>query len=78
MNIELLFKVGILALSIQLIGCTRSEVSFSTDVQPILEKNCIACHDSENSPEFDYETYWTRIQHGELLAVPAPASEDDR
>lgn len=39
---------------------------------------CIACHDSENSPEFDYETYWTKIRHGESLAVPAPTSEDDR
>jgi len=46
MNKELLFKVGILALSIQFLGCTRSEVSFSSDVQPILEKNCIECHDS--------------------------------
>ena len=35
MNEELLFKVGILALSMQLLGCTRSEVSFSSDVQPI-------------------------------------------
>ncbi len=25
---------------------------------------CIRCHDRENSPEFQYDTYWTRIRHG--------------
>ena len=46
MRAELLVKVGILALSMQLLGCTRSEVSFLADVQPIFQKNCIECHDS--------------------------------
>jgi hypothetical protein len=26
---------------------------------------CIDCHDRENSPEFDYDEYWTQIRHGE-------------
>jgi len=46
MIVKLLFNVGILALSMQLLGCTRSEVSFSSDVQPIFEKHCIECHES--------------------------------
>ncbi len=46
MNEKLLLKVGILALSMQLSGCTRAEVSFSSDVQPLFEKHCIECHDS--------------------------------
>jgi hypothetical protein len=25
---------------------------------------CASCHDHENSPNFDYATYWPRIQHG--------------
>lgn len=25
---------------------------------------CIECHDPENSPAFDFETYWPRIVHG--------------
>lgn len=25
---------------------------------------CIRCHDHENSPKFDYATYWPRILHG--------------
>jgi len=46
MNKELLVKVGILALGMQLLGCTRSEISFSSNVQPILAEHCIECHDS--------------------------------
>lgn len=46
MSAKLLIKVGILVLSMQLLGCTRSEVSFSSDVQPIFEKHCIECHGS--------------------------------
>ena len=46
MNEKLIFKVGILALCMQLLGCIRSEVSFSSDVQPIFENHCIECHDS--------------------------------
>lgn len=25
--------------------------------------SCLPCHDSANSPDFDYETYWSRIEH---------------
>jgi len=25
--------------------------------------SCVACHDQENSPEFDYQTYWEKIKH---------------
>ncbi len=25
---------------------------------------CLHCHDRENSPQFSYEAYWTRIRHG--------------
>jgi hypothetical protein len=27
-------------------------------------EQCIRCHDRENSPNFVYDTYWPRIQHG--------------
>lgn len=26
--------------------------------------NCMTCHDPENSPEFNFETYWEQIGHG--------------
>jgi hypothetical protein len=25
---------------------------------------CITCHDAENSPRFNFDEYWKRIQHG--------------
>ncbi len=25
--------------------------------------SCVVCHDKENSPEFDYATYWEKIKH---------------
>jgi hypothetical protein len=25
--------------------------------------SCVECHDEENSPEFDYDTYWAKIVH---------------
>ena len=45
MNEKLLSQIGILAISMQFIGCSRPEVGFSSDVQPILEQHCIECHD---------------------------------
>jgi hypothetical protein len=45
MSAKLPFTVGILVLSIQMSGCERPPVSFSADVQPILQKNCLECHD---------------------------------
>ncbi|MCE9526065.1 MAG: cytochrome c family protein, partial [Planctomycetales bacterium] len=27
-------------------------------------EQCIRCHDHENSPTFDFSTYWPRIKHG--------------
>ena len=28
------------------------------------KQSCIACHDHENSPKFEYNEYWTKIVHG--------------
>ncbi len=46
MNTKLLLNIGVLALSVQLLGCGDREVSFSADVQPIFQERCIECHDS--------------------------------
>ena len=27
--------------------------------------NCLGCHDLDNSPEFDFDTYWPQVEHGE-------------
>ena len=26
-------------------------------------ETCVTCHDAENSPDFDYATYWEKIAH---------------
>lgn len=30
---------------------------------PVSRTTCLACHDTENSPTFDFDTYWPKIQH---------------
>ena len=30
----------------------------------VASEQCITCHDHENSPEFEYESYWDEIIHG--------------
>lgn len=36
----------------------------SGSLQPVTPATCQRCHDSENSPQFEYATYWERIRHG--------------
>ena len=33
------------------------------------KERCAACHDRENSPQFNYDKYWTQIIHGETLGT---------
>lgn len=44
MSVKLLCTGGILVLSMQLLGCGQTTVSFSADVQPIFQRHCIECH----------------------------------
>jgi len=39
------------------------------------KEQCTLCHDHENSPEFDYATYWPKIAHGPRAASGQPAKE---
>jgi hypothetical protein len=72
MKITALFILGLIAFSscsIALFSCTREKVtpvaaqcndtiSFSNDIMPILQANCIGCHDQGNaSGGFDFSTY---------------------
>ena len=27
-------------------------------------KSCVACHDADNSPDFDFQKYWPKVAHG--------------
>jgi len=33
------------------------------DVGTAKQNLCVRCHDYENSPEFDFETYWSKVAH---------------
>ena len=35
-----------------------------TSLPPASPATCVSCHDAENSPKFDFATYWTKIAHG--------------
>lgn len=32
---------------------------------PVLQKSCESCHDCDHSPEFSYQTYWEKMEHGQ-------------
>ncbi len=36
----------------------------SGSFQPVTPATCQRCHDVENSPKFNYSSYWERIRHG--------------
>lgn len=44
MPAKLLFSLVLFALVTHLSGCGRGDVSFSADVQPILQERCLECH----------------------------------
>ena len=72
MKITVLYTAGLIAFSsysIALFSCTREKVtpvaaecndtiSFSNDIMPIIQANCISCHDQGNaSGGFDFSSY---------------------
>ena len=36
--------------------------------------NCLECHDLDNSPQFDFDTYWPQVEHGEEPGAAAAAA----
>jgi hypothetical protein len=41
----------------------------------VAKEQCVSCHDHENSPDFEYESYWSEITHGqEAVSSPSEAS----
>ncbi|MFQ6005575.1 MAG: c-type cytochrome domain-containing protein [Woeseia sp.] len=78
MSADALIKVSIVALSLQLFGCARSEVSYSSDVQPIFEQHCIECHDGTgegvSASGFSVRDYDSVIKGTSLGKVVVPGS----
>jgi len=56
MQAKLLLSVALVAVSTQVASCGRSEVSFATNVQPILKERCLECHNGsgEGTTASDY------------------------
>lgn len=54
-------------------NCDTTNVTFSNNVQPIIQKNCQGCHSGTNAPLgillTNYSEINSRMQSGELLAV---------
>ena len=36
--------------------------------------NCLECHDLDNSPQFDFDTYWPQVEHAEEPGAAAAAA----
>jgi len=46
----------------------RAEVTLKLDTPEARQRvvnNCLECHDLDNSPQFDFDTYWPQVEHGE-------------
>jgi len=78
MTMQLLVKVSVLALTMQLLGCGDPEVSYSTDVRPILEEHCIECHGDSGegvaASGFSVQDYDTVMKGTDLGQVVVPGS----
>jgi hypothetical protein len=43
----------------------------------VAKDQCTRCHDQENSPRFDYATYWARMKHGPYTPPTRPATRPE-
>lgn len=39
---------------------------------------CLQCHDADNSPSFDFDTYWPKIQHGSKIQRSAKVEREQQ
>lgn len=78
MNARFLVSISAIAVSAGIAGCGRNEVSFSGDVQPILDIACIECHTSDGegvaASGFSVGSYESVMKGTALGAVVVPGS----
>ena len=59
----------------------REELRLSLDTpqgrQQVLN-NCLECHDLDNSPKFDFDSYWPEVEHSEEEGVATAKAEEIR
>ena len=50
----------------------RAEVTLKLDTPEARQRvvnNCLECHDLDNSPQFDFDTYWPQVEHSQKKPV---------
>jgi len=55
----------------------RSELHLALDTPQAKQRvvnNCLECHDLDNSPQFDFDTYWPQVEHTEEPGAAAAAA----
>lgn len=55
----------------------RAELHLDIDSPPAKQRvvnNCLECHDLDNSPQFDFDTYWPQVEHAEEPGSAAAAA----
>lgn len=80
MTTSKLLKLGIAGLCVVMFGCERG-VSFSNDIQPILQASCIQCHDQAAEGEAvsglslkTYDDLLQGTQYGKVVVPGSPMS----
>jgi hypothetical protein len=53
------------------------KTSVRTQFAEQAKDRCRHCHDRENSPKFDYQTYWAKIEHGKPANEPEPSGGEE-
>ena len=51
----------------------RREITTPEGKQRVVS-NCLECHDLDNSPKFDFDTYWPEVEHSEDPGAAAAAA----
>lgn len=55
----------------------RAELHLALDTPQAKQQvvnNCLECHDLDNSPQFDFDTYWPQVEHSEEPGAAAAAA----
>ena len=78
MNAKIVYVLMLVALCAQVSSCGSKEVSFTADVQPILEVACIECHNDAGEGEaisgFSVASYESIMKGTDLGPVVVPGS----
>jgi len=61
-----LIELGELDATVEQQDAARAAMRMTLDTEEgkkAAVNNCMQCHDLDNSPEFEFETYWPKVEH---------------